>query len=63
MAISPVSMQDMTTSKGPFTAGVSYGKTQYGYNIAKTKGGDLTNWQDRRHVRLRRRQALGVVFE
>ena len=31
--------------KGPFTAGVSYGKTQYGYNIAKTKGGNLTNWQ------------------
>jgi predicted porin len=49
--------------KGPFTAGVSYGKTQYGYNIAKTKGGNLTNWQTRRHLRLRRRQALGPVFE
>ncbi len=31
--------------KGPFTAGVSYGQTKYGYNIAKNKGGNLTNWQ------------------
>jgi predicted porin len=31
--------------KGPFTAGVSYGETKYSYNIAKNKGGNLTNWQ------------------